>query len=481
MPHPNILRICTDQQRFDTLGCYGNEFVRTPNLDRLAQGGVLFEHAFSQSPICTPSRACFLTGRYPRTTRARQNGQDIPPDEVLVTKLLSDAGYVCGLSGKLHLSTCNPQACPGTERRIEDGYDNFYWSHHPRPDWPTSGYGQWLNEKGVDYQTEPHEGCKYTQAGMPAEHHQTTWCAQKAIHFIEANAAFDRPWLFSYNCFDPHNPFDPPAEYLERYLSFIDEIPLPNYVEGELDGKPSFQQPEGRRNYSQGSNLDPDEMTDGDHRLIRAAYFAMVDLIDAQVGRILEALERTDQLSNTLIIFTSDHGEMLGDHNLYLKGPYFYEPAVRVPLIISLPGAVGPGRRSRALVELGDLAPTVLDAAGLPRHPGMQTRSLWPLLKGESELDTHRQDVYCEYYSGMPPRGGIPGAYATMLRTARHKMVAIHGHELGELYDLENDQTETRNLWDDPASQGLKLEMLKRLADRMAWTVDPLPPRRASF
>ena len=481
MPQPNILWICTDQQRFDTLGCYGNEFVRTPNLDRLAQGGVLFEHAYSQSPICTPSRACFLTGRYPRTTRARQNGQDIPPDEMLVTKLLSDAGYVCGLSGKLHLSTCNPQVCPGTERRIEDGYDNFHWSHHPRPDWPTSGYGQWLKEVGVDYHTEPHEGCKYILAGMPAQHHQTTWCADKAIHFIEANTAFDRPWLFSYNCFDPHNPFDPPTEYLERYLGFLDEIPLPNYVEGELDCKPYFQHPEGRRSYSQGSNLDPDEMTDGDHRLIRAAYFAMVDLIDAQVGRILEALERTEQLSSTLVIFTSDHGEMLGDHNLYLKGPYFYEPAVRVPLIVSLPGAVGPARRSRALVELGDLTPTVLDVAGLPRHPGMQARSLWPLLTGESGLHAHREDVYCEYYSGMPPRGGQPGAYATMLRTARHKMVAIHAKEPGELYDLENDPTETKNLWDDSGSRTLKLEMLKRLADRMAWTVDPLPPRRASF
>ena len=114
---PNILWICTDQQRFDTLGCYGNPYVHTPNLDRLAEQSILFEYAFSQSPVCTPSRSSFLTGRYPRTTRCRQNGQSIPSDEIPVTKLLHDAGYVCGLSGKLHISVCNPSACHGTERR----------------------------------------------------------------------------------------------------------------------------------------------------------------------------------------------------------------------------------------------------------------------------------------------------------------------------------------------------------------------------
>ena len=114
---PNILWICSDQQRFDTLGCYGNEFVKTPNLDRLAQGGTLFEYAYSQSPVCTPSRTCFLTGRYPRTTRCRQNGQDIPEDEVLITRMLADEGYICGLSGKLHLSPCHPSVCKTMERR----------------------------------------------------------------------------------------------------------------------------------------------------------------------------------------------------------------------------------------------------------------------------------------------------------------------------------------------------------------------------
>ena len=130
---PNILWICTDQQRYDTLGCMGNPWVQTPNLDRLAQRGALFERAYCQSPVCTPSRASFLTGRYPRTTRCRQNGQSIPEDEVLVTRLLADAGYSCGLSGKLHLSPCHPSVAPTGERRIEDGYAEVHWSHTPLP------------------------------------------------------------------------------------------------------------------------------------------------------------------------------------------------------------------------------------------------------------------------------------------------------------------------------------------------------------
>jgi len=173
MAYPNILWICTDQQRFDTLGCYGNRFVRTPNLDRLAGDGVLFERCYTQNPVCAPSRSCFLTGRYPRTTRCRQNGQSIPADEVLVTRLLAEAGYTCGLSGKLHISACHPMACKTSERRINDGYAEFHWSHDPGASWPTNEYIHWLREKGVQPRRSPFEGSKYVQIGMASEHHQT--------------------------------------------------------------------------------------------------------------------------------------------------------------------------------------------------------------------------------------------------------------------------------------------------------------------
>jgi len=486
---PNILWICTDQQRWDTLGCYGNAFVKTPHLDRLAERGVLFEHAYCQSPVCTPSRASFLTGRYPRTTRCRQNGQDMPEGEVLVTKLLADAGYTCGLSGKLHLSACHPSVAPIMERRVADGYAQFFWSHHPpaaplsggtSDNWPTNGYDLWLRERGVDFEQKAFRGSRYVEVGMPAKHHHATWCAEKAVTFIEANAASDHPWLFSVNFFDPHHPFDPPEGYLERYLERLKDIPLPDYQPGELEAKPVFQRIDHRRAPPKGEGYPYDQMGEEDHRLLRAAYWAMCDLIDQQVGRMLEALERTGQVQNTLVVFMSDHGEMLGDHGIYLKGPYFYEPVIRVPLIISWPGAIESGRRSKALVELIDLAPTLLEAADLPKHLGMQGRSLWPSLVDDAEIDEHRESIYCEYYNAMPWHKDPP-AYATMLRTDRYKLVAVHGQNTGELYDLETDPHETHNRWDDPQFGQVKLDLFGALCDRMAWTVDPLPARCATW
>lgn len=478
MKQPNILWICTDQQRFDTLGCYGNRFVNTPNIDRLAEKGVLFEQTYCQNPVCSPSRASFLTGRYPRTTRVRQNGQSIPSDEVLVTRLLSEGGYTCGLAGKLHISVCNPSAAPSIEPRINDGYDEFRWSHHPKPDWPTNEYTQWLIQKGKKFSTVPHENCQYVHVGPEAEDQQTTWCAEKAETFIETNALFDRPWLYSVNMYDPHHPFTPPRSFLEKYLDKLEEIPLPDYSDGEHDNKPSFQQRDHHAAYGMKNMFPYAKMKEQDHRYLRAAYWAMVDLIDEQVGRMMDALERTDQLKDTIVIFMSDHGELLGDHGVYLKGPHFYDPAVRVPLIISWPKHLEGNRRIRSMVELVDLAPTLLDAANLPMYKGMQGRSLWPLLTGEIKEDTHREDVYCEFYNSQVREDT---AFGTMLRTKRYKLVVYHGHQLGELYHLEDDPNERHNLWNDPSYQSIKLKLFQRLCDRMAETADPLPEREAKF
>jgi len=479
---PNILWICTDQQRWDTLGCYGNPFVQTPNIDALAAGGALFERCFSQSPVCTPSRASFLTGRYPRTTRCRQNGQDIPENEVLVTKLFADVGYHCGLSGKLHLSPCNPSHCKTTERRIDDGYNDadFHWSHHERAGWGTNNaYWAWLAEQGVDFEVSPHPQSDYVILGMPEEHHQTTWCIETAMDFVEERAADEQPWLFSINTFDPHHAFNPPANYLERYMERLDEIPLPNYEEGELVDRSPYQAFDHDGAYGHTTGFPYDQMSDFDHRLVRAAYWAMCDLIDVQVGRLLAKLEETGQLGNTLVIFMSDHGEMLGDHGVYLKGPYFYEEAVHVPLIVSWPGHIEP-RRVSGMVELVDIAPTLMETAQLTPYPGMQGRSLWPLLCGEVYGEDFRDDIYCEYYNAMPWHRE-PTAQATMVRTAEHKLVVDHGNDMGELYDLVADPTERVNVWDDPAAQSVKTRMLMRLCHRMAWTVDPLPPRLADW
>jgi len=478
---PNILWICSDQQRWDTLGCLGNPFVHTPNLDRLAAQGAFFDHCFAQSPVCSPSRASFLTGRYPRTTRCRQNGQAIAPDEILVTRLLANAGYRCGLSGKLHLAPCNPRACKSVEPRIDDGYAEFHWSHHPHPDnWPGHNqYREWLKTRGRECDVRPHPDSRWVLLGPPEEDHHTTWCVDRAIDFVRNRGGNGGPWLFSLNLFDPHHPFDAPEEYLNRYMPILDSIPFPNFDCSELDGKSAYHRIDHAGAYGQKAGYPYPEMADRDHRLARASYWAMCDLIDVQVGRLLQALDETGQADNTLVIYTSDHGEMLGDHGVYLKGPFFYEPAIRVPLIVSWRGRIAP-RRSAALVELVDLAQTLLDAAGLPHHPGMQGRSLWPLLRGEAPADRHRDSVYCEYYNALDSHRG-PTAHLTMVRDRQHKLVVDHSGGGGELYELDADPRERHNLWDEASALHVKTRLLKMLCDRMAWTVDPLPARQAGW
>ena len=484
---PNVLWICTDHQRYDTLGCYGNNFVKTPSLDRLAREGVQFNYAYSQSPVCTPSRASFLTGRYPRTARARQNGQQIPGDEKLISRIFADQGYNCGLSGKLHLAPCNTQVCRTTEQRINDGYSDFHWSVHPQdfenPEhgWANNEYHVWLRRNKQVYKPKPYCGSKQVLTGMPEEFHQTTWCVERAMDFIQANSIHRNPWFFSVNIYDPHHPFDPPKEYLERYTDKLDEIPLPNYIPGELDNKSIYQQLEHKNGgYNRQKEFIYDQMTDSDHRLVRASFWAMIDLIDKQTGRLLDELERCGELENTIIIFTSDHGEMLGDHGVYLKGPHFYDCCVRVPLIISWKGHIVKNVQSDALVELTDLAPTLLDAAGMTQEAGMQGQSLWRLLCGDSPANYHREDILSEYLNAMPWHKD-PKAFMTMLRDKRYKIISDHIHEGGELYDMQTDPEETHNLWDRPEYAETRFKMLKRLCDRIALTCDPLPPRLADY
>ena len=483
---PNVLWICTDQQRADTLGCCGNPFVRTPNIDALAREGVIFTGMHAQSPVCAPSRAGFLSGRYPRTCGVRQNGQDIPDTELLIPRVFADAGYVCGLSGKLHLSACMPEVCPDVERRIDDGYSFFSWSHHPakagKGNWSGNAYTNWLTAQGIEYHTEPRPDCRFVDRGMPKEYSQTTWCFNEAMRFIGMQSP-DQPWFFSINCYDPHHPFDPPEEYLERYLPVLDQIPLPDYVPGELDNKPIFQRKDHDGAYETRGNYTFGEMTERDHRMLRAAYWAMIDQVDDNVGRIVRYLKETGQYENTLIIFTSDHGESLGDHGIYLKGPYCYENAVHVPFILSWPGHALQGTTRHALVEMTDIAPTLCEAAGLPVPVSFQGHSFLPLVTDGARTDHFRDSVYAEYYnSNISHRD--PKAYLTMVFDGRWKLVKVHAPDGvcdmgGEMYDLENDPGEHVNLYGNPEYLSEQCRLLALLADRMAQTIDPLPVRKS--
>ena len=473
---PNILWICTDQQRYDTLGAQGNRHVRTPRLDRLWRSGAAFTHAYCQSPICTPSRASFLTGTYPSTCHNTRNGNDRFVERFpLVTRLLADAGYDCGLIGKLHLAS----AYGRIEARGDDGYRYWRYSHGPRDDWPVGhDYADWVRQQGSvlgELIKDP--------AGVPAPLHQTTWCAERTIEFISEPRAADTPWLACVNIYDPHPPFNPPQEYRDRYDPAA--MPGPLYRTGDLaqqerlaaiDFQSRVRQPHdldlrspvipespGREGCAAagapagGRSSLPPHATARDAHTLQAAYYAMIELIDDQVGRVLDALRDSGQADDTLVIFTSDHGEMLGDHGLIQKGCRFYEGLVRVPLILAWPGSIGAGLVSDALVELTDLAPTLLEAAGAAVPEWMQGRSLLPLAGGAADPRHHRDAVLCEYFDALD---SPDATRATMYRERRYKLTVYHGHGLGELYDLERDPGEFDNLWDDPAHAALKADLL---------------------
>ena len=477
---PNILWICTDQQRYDTIGALGNPHVSTPNIDQLVQQGVAFTHAYCQSPICTPSRTSFLTGMYPSTVHVNGNGNAFFPETPpLVTRILSEAGYHCGLIGKLHLAS----AYGRIEPRINDGYSYWQYSHAPRDDWKEGhDYADWVRSKGyiLGELTRNIEG-------VPAELHQTTWCAEKTIEFIRQEC--DGPWLASVNIYDPHPPFNPPQVYREMFNpakmpgSLFRKTDLQQQKKLEaVDFQSKCQSPEELdiRNPIQPRSPLPESQTERaslgkrDAKTLQAAYYAMIKLIDDQLGRIMEVLEETGQRQHTVVIFTSDHGEMLGDHGLIQKGCRFYEGLVRVPLIFSCPGYFEQGLKIEALVELLDKAPTLLELAGLEVPERMQGRSLLPILRGQADPNPQRQFVRCEYYDALDQPDGT---FSTMYRNQRHKLVVYHGHQHGELYDLQEDPHEFDNLWDQPENQSLKLDLLKHSYDASMLAMDRGPQR----
>ncbi len=476
---PNILWICTDQQRFDTIGVLGNDAIRTPNLDRLCAEGVSFTHTYCQNPICTPSRTSFLTGLYPSTVHGNINGNahcNLPEHARLVTARLRDAGYDCGLSGKLHIAS----AWYGEEERVDDGYRKFWYSHSATQGHDKGNqYCEWLQSIGrfdevVDisnYQPDVNKGIRLHN-DFPPELHQTAWCCDRAIEFMHEER--EGPWLMSVNVFDPHPPYDAP-ESLVADMN-VDAIPKPPFRESDLAIQSRLD-----THVFQGKAKRPDEA----QQKRTANYYAMIELIDHNVGRLLDELERIGERENTVVIFMSDHGQLLGDHGLENKGCRFYEGLVRVPLIISWIGHFAQGLRTEALVELTDIAPTLCDIVGIDAG-WTHGKSLVPILTGQTDVRHHRDFVRCEFYdvldmfwnTGQPPP---PPSYATMHRTKQHKLVVYHGNEYGELYDLEADPNEHENLWEDVDSQALKNQLIKESFDASIVIHDPGSTRIGRF
>jgi arylsulfatase len=479
---PNILLICTDQQRYDSLGCYGNPYVQTPIIDQLAAEGVLFEHCYVQSPVCAPSRASLVTGRYPHNHGLWANGVALPAHEEFFTRALADGGYDCGMIGKLHLAACFNGR---TEPRLDDGLRYFQWAHDPSQGSPQNMYHRWLEEHHPELYVQAVENRAKRQAQgvtfdtMPTEAHYSRWVGDKSVEFLTSARDQEKPFFLWANFYDPHHAFVAPQEYLDRYIAA--ELPRPIGKEGELALKPAILTEASAESYA-GHARGFTSYSAEEIQEVIAAYYAMVTLIDDEVKRILETLAALGLAEDTLVIFTSDHGEMLGDHRLILKGPMMYEGAVRVPLILRWPGHLPAGERRPELVQWIDLNPTMLEAAGLPPLPRNQGQSLLPLARGDKGAPA-RDWALCEYRNNGHPYDSP--VHTSMLRHRQFKLVVYHGEpatqrsRTGELYDLEADPQEVTNLWTHPAYLETRTHMQERLLDVLVATEERSQPREA--
>lgn len=463
---PNILLIMTDQQRYDSLGCYGADWVQTPNLDRLAAEGALFENCYVNNTICTPSRASLLTGKHLPGHGVYQLHDILPEDEILFPERLRQLGYTTALFGKLHVSG---RVYEATQRHPHDGFDIYEWcmeaSIHLESDF--NGYARWLQQHHPDFYRDLQAKGR-NLLHIPREYHFTHWAAERTIDFLQQHDSA-RPFFCMMSVFDPHNPYD---DYPLDMRACVDEDTLP---------KPLFRddaeaRPFGIRQEMHHSYLgDIAGMTADDFRKMRLGYFASIALIDQEVGRVLDALAQNGLADNTIVIFTSDHGDMLGDHNLLVKGAFFYDAGAKVPLILRWPGAQR-GARATALVQPHDLAATLLTAAGMPpeecRTLMPDSQNLAPLLHGDT-TPVHDAAICCYRNTGISDQGVYwnPPIHATMLRNARYKLNYYHADPQtgrpveGELYDMQDDPQELCNLWEQAGHRRIRQQMTEQLMD----------------
>jgi choline-sulfatase len=442
----NVLLICGDDHAPYVSGAYGNQRVRTPNIDRLAAGGVRFDRAYCNSPVCTASRQSFLTGRYPRTIGVTRLTTPLPEAETTLADLLSAAGYATAAFGKMHF---NSEAHHGFTDRL-DLSDHRRWLVQQRriplpegtsvlPAWkPFKDPARvWLNSMCLPYDL--------TDAQMPG-----TWLALQAGEWMIRQG--ERPFFLVVSFYEPHSPFHFPPEFAGRHAPSSFSVPAVNAYDAR-------QIPACFR-----------DLSAADKQGINAAYYTSVEFLDKNVGLVVDALERSGHADDTLVIYIGDHGYFLGQHGRFEKHACF-EEAIRAPLIVRAP-QLSPGS-SEALVEFVDLAPTILDLCSLPISQDMQGKSLRPLLAGETSQ--HRPHVFIEY---------APNEEAA-IRTAQWKLVYLAGlHERDDgyktgtppggreirLYDLLNDPHELENLADRPQHAGIQRQLLVRLAEHLQAT-----------
>lgn len=489
---PNILLITSDQQRADHLGVKGFDCVGTPAFDRLATEGVHFDRAYTPSPICTPARVSLLTGQYPSRHRAWSIGVTVDPfPRPTLADRLAMAGYDTALFGKTHFVRREDEPShvtgvtdpdPALFHEFDGPYLGFEQIQacrgHTVNAIPDMHYRAWLERAGVDYRDwfpklgDHYDHWRCGHWNIPAEYHDTEWVTGLTEHFIGARAGGDGPWFCMANYQDPHEPLVCP----DPWFSGVDTSRLPlqeGARPGEFDDKPAFYAHATRGDWG-GLNdgcgvpsLFHNPAWDEQAALAMQATAGMVGFLDHGVGRLLTALEATGQADNTVILYTSDHGEMHGHHGFWAKGLAPYDDSQRVPLLIWGSGVAAIGTTA-ALANLVDLPGTILALAGLEIPATMQGVDLTPILRGDATSVREETFIECRATAAINQETVI---------TDRHKLLRYEPTGEGELYDLQEDPDQYVNLWDDAGHAALRQDLLQRLDDRRERPELPRPPR----
>jgi len=490
----NIVFLTSDQQRGDCYGFAGRK-VRTPHLDAMAAAGTRFDACITPNLVCQPSRASILTGLLPLTHGVSDNGIDLPPEvgERGFAGTLARKGYVTALIGKAHFTTSHTFAPTGTPECREssakfgadwsgpymgfdhvelmlEGHNHFPPMHPPRG----HHYERWYHAGGQGdaltalYNTALPPLTDATQtwnSALPVAWHNSTWIGNRTIDFLREHRTQDFCLWASFP--DPHHPFDAPEPWCRLHDPDDVDLPVhrtldlerrPWWHRAALEGVPQMSNAE-LRGFRERFSRTP-RQTDAQLRALIANYYGMISLIDHQVGRIRIALRDLGLEGNTLLVYSTDHGDWLGDHGLLLKGPMAYEGLLRVGLLFEGPG-IAAGKVVAEPVSTLDLPQTFCDYAGTTLPEGTHSTSLRPLL----EDDRATRDFAYNEWELRASRCGVDLALRTV-RTRRHKLTLELNSGAGELYDLDLDPDEMDNRFDDPAYAGVRRELADMIASR---------------
>jgi len=447
---PNILFIMVDEMRWDALACAGHAFVKTPNLDRLATQGTRFSAAYTVSPVCSPARASVFTGRYAHVHGVESNAVPAHNREIFLPSILKHYGYHTAISGKLHYAPVG----------LDFGFDQF-WSFSSEGPTPEIGYNAYLKNKYGSPNKWPivPGTCPWPEDGLghdvglfkyPKEDFETHWITDRSIDYLRSRKNSVQPWFLFTSFLKPHSPSVEPQPYFGMYHPASLTVPkLPPNAK-------QLRAEHGVRRF-----IEDEQMM----RTMTALYYGAITHVDDQVGRLLKELDALGMADNTIVLFTADHGNMLGDHGRWFKGVQ-YEGSAHVPLIWRGPkgSAENKGKVVDKVIENTDLAPTILEAAGLTVPPGIQGRSFLRLARGGDAQWKDR--CYSQLWSGMVLEGRWKFIDNSMDLTGSR-----------ELYDLRDDPKEQRNLAAE-APQRDRIEHLGKLL--AAWRKDRPAPVRVS-